>query len=533
MDRARQELLAPLVGHPHDRRVDIEHARRRCARAHRASRRARGSARTSARPRRAREAGAPPRARRRAPPRAPPRAGSPARGAGRSGRRPRAARRARRAAPSRARPPPRRAFRIRGKQPDHFPARDKRNGERRADAGLARGRRDGREPQVSHDVRDLEHRPLRRAEREVEQALGDARVRAGEPRLAASSSSPSPAPEVDGDAVDAEQLGDALDGGLERVRDRELRCRLHDHLEQRARARSSSSASSRARSPMRSACAARTPNVASRVELLGRRLAPVRDGTAGGRRRRQGLRAEAPSLRRARLRERDPMRGETATSPPPRSPRGRRPKRRRRRRRGGRSPRRRLPPQRGRERLAGELERRPRERGDAGSGREGAEDESAWAAQSSAASRCSAANGSPERSSSSETAALRPARPSRRRVAPVCNQGSDAPAARRHGGRRWGASEVVERRFRELRRRHTVPASSAASAAGPATAAASSCRTVVDGTRTSATSAPETARAAAASAGAHPCASPPQLRRTPRERALREGRGRQPGGCGN
>jgi hypothetical protein len=26
--------------------------------------------------------------------------------------------------------------------------------------GLARSRRDRREPQVSHDVRDLEHRPL-------------------------------------------------------------------------------------------------------------------------------------------------------------------------------------------------------------------------------------------------------------------------------------------------------------------------------------------------------------------------------------
>ena len=43
--------------------------------------------------------------------------------------------------------------------------------------------------------------------------------------------------EVDGDAVDAEDLGDALDGGLERVRDRELGGRLDDDLEQRARAR--------------------------------------------------------------------------------------------------------------------------------------------------------------------------------------------------------------------------------------------------------------------------------------------------------
>ena len=79
--------------------------RRRCARARRASRRAGGSARRSATPRRARGSGVRPRARRRAPPRAPRRAGSPARGAARSGRRPRAVRRARPAAPSRARRP--------------------------------------------------------------------------------------------------------------------------------------------------------------------------------------------------------------------------------------------------------------------------------------------------------------------------------------------------------------------------------------------------------------------------------------------
>ncbi len=44
------------------------------------------------------------------------------------------------------------------------------------------------------------------------------------------------AAEIDGDAVHAEQLGDALDGDLERVRDGELRRRLHDHLEERTRA---------------------------------------------------------------------------------------------------------------------------------------------------------------------------------------------------------------------------------------------------------------------------------------------------------
>src|SRR5205823_5443375 len=44
------------------------------------------------------------------------------------------------------------------------------------------------------------------------------------------------AAEVDGHAVDVEQLRDALHCRLERVRDRELSRRLHDHLEQRSRA---------------------------------------------------------------------------------------------------------------------------------------------------------------------------------------------------------------------------------------------------------------------------------------------------------
>ena len=47
-------------------------------------------------------------------------------------------------------------------------------------ASRARRARHG-DPWVSHDVRDLDDRALaRRAERELEQPLGDARVRAGE-----------------------------------------------------------------------------------------------------------------------------------------------------------------------------------------------------------------------------------------------------------------------------------------------------------------------------------------------------------------
>ena len=43
------------------------------------------------------------------------------------------------------------------------------------------------------------------------------------------------APEIDGHAIHLQQLRDPLDGGLQRVRDRELGRRLDDDLEQRLR----------------------------------------------------------------------------------------------------------------------------------------------------------------------------------------------------------------------------------------------------------------------------------------------------------
>ena len=148
-------------------------------------------------------------------------------------------------------------------------------------------------------LRDLEHRPLTRGpEREVEQPLGDACVRAGEAaarrllELAVAR-----AAEVDGHAVDAEQLGDALDGGLERVRDGELRRRLHDHLEQRPRALELERELPR---PLAGAQRVRGADAERREprELLRLGLLARRDGTAAGRRA-AAVPAEAWSRRRS------------------------------------------------------------------------------------------------------------------------------------------------------------------------------------------------------------------------------------------
>ncbi len=127
--------------------------------------------------------------------------------------------------------PPRR---VRRKKSHDVAPRRERDCESRADARLpGRVRRLG-EPGVPRDVHDLEHGTLaRRAERDVEQPVGDARVRAGQ--VAAGrflERAVARAPEVDGHAIHLEQLRDPLDGGLQGVRDRELRRRLDDDLEQ-------------------------------------------------------------------------------------------------------------------------------------------------------------------------------------------------------------------------------------------------------------------------------------------------------------
>ena len=307
-----------------------------------------------------------------------------------------------------------------------------------------------REPQVSHDVRDLEHRPLTRGpERDVEQAIGDACVRAGETAARRLFELAVPrAAEVDGHAVHVEQLGDALDGGLECVRDGELRRRLHDHLEQcpgaleleREQPRPLAGAQR-----VRSADAERRePRELLRLGLLARGMEQLQDAERRPSQRkrgrdgavlrqprgmstdRTGLGERALARRRAQLRDRRRRRCPTRRPEP-------------------------SPSSRLSQRTAADAPVTPAARrttsaaassscsatasaspASSSAGRASEETSppaakarrtsAAWAAQSSAASRCSAANGSPERSSSSETA-VPSARPgtSRRRVAPVCS----------------------------------------------------------------------------------------------------------------
>ncbi len=283
VDGVRYELLAPVVGHPHDRRVEVEHlddgARQRLERLVEAEALREGARDLVER-------------------------ANPARGRafGREGRLAllaeprrllvelrvldgdrelsRERRQQRRLVLARRGP----AGRIRREQADDVAARHERNGERRADSGLPRGSRDRREPWILPDVRDLEHGTLaRRPEREVEQPVGDTRVRPDETatrrllELALAG-----AAEIDGDTVHVEQLGDALDRDLERVRDGELRRRLHDHLEQRPRALELEREPARPLAGAQRVCGAdaerREPGELLRLRLLARA-----DGTAAER----------------------------------------------------------------------------------------------------------------------------------------------------------------------------------------------------------------------------------------------------------
>ena len=90
---------------------------------------------------------------------------------------------------------------------------------------------------VARRVRDAEQAAAaRRPEQQLEQALRDARVRAGQLALGRRLEPPGLGGEVDGEPLRAEQAGDVLDRGVERVRERELRDRLADDRQQRARA---------------------------------------------------------------------------------------------------------------------------------------------------------------------------------------------------------------------------------------------------------------------------------------------------------
>ena len=112
--------------------------------------------------------------------------------------------------------------------------------------------------------------------RELEQPLGDARVRAGEAVTGRRREPVAGDAEVDGHALDVEQLRDARDRRLERVRERELGRRLPDDREERTRALELHSqlalALARAQDVRGAHAERRQP-----AELVGARLCPVRE----------------------------------------------------------------------------------------------------------------------------------------------------------------------------------------------------------------------------------------------------------------
>ena len=100
------------------------------------------------------------------------------------------------------------------------------------------------------------------------------------------------AAEVDGHPADVEQLGDALDRGLERVRDGELRRRLHDHLEQRPRALELERELARPLAGAQRVCGAhaerREPRELFRLRLLSRRMEQLQNAQRRASQRQRG-----------------------------------------------------------------------------------------------------------------------------------------------------------------------------------------------------------------------------------------------------
>jgi hypothetical protein len=127
------------------------------------------------------------------------------------------------------------ALGIDGQQSDQLLACAQRHAERALDAQLLERVADGRKPWVGSigDV-DQPSRPAR-AESQLEQALADPHVRAGEPALGRGLEPLALLDQVNGHAVGIEQLADAVDGRVERVGQRELGDRLADDRQEGAR----------------------------------------------------------------------------------------------------------------------------------------------------------------------------------------------------------------------------------------------------------------------------------------------------------
>ena len=109
---------------------------------------------------------------------------------------------------------------------------DEWDGERGVDLRFGHGRTNGSEPDVGLRVRNVEHAlGAQRPERELEEAFGDGKLGVGVG--AGLRSQPVRVAEVDRDTVRSEQLGDARDGSLQRVRQGELGDCLTENREQR------------------------------------------------------------------------------------------------------------------------------------------------------------------------------------------------------------------------------------------------------------------------------------------------------------
>ena len=128
------------------------------------------------------------------------------------------------------------ALRVHGQEADDRLPREQRNGKQPLDPGFRELAANAREQVESLARRDEQRLPAtERAEREGEQPLRDARMRADE-AAARDRLQPPPIEQVDGDALDRQELRDPLDRRLERVRQRELCDRLADDRHERPRA---------------------------------------------------------------------------------------------------------------------------------------------------------------------------------------------------------------------------------------------------------------------------------------------------------
>ena len=233
--RPRDQLDPALVGHPDHGGVDAEQRHDRLGEHVEGRRRARGSARTSARSRTERVEPlrllALRRERRLA---VAARASARARAAVRSAPARRAARRARRAARSRSRSA---AAAAADRRRARRSARRRRRAAARARSRCptrrpARARARAARPSAASSTSTIAP-PCRERSAAASSASAIASCGPSMPRLAATTVSPVLA-EIDGDAVGAEQLGDALDRRVERVRERQPRDRLADDRQQRA-----------------------------------------------------------------------------------------------------------------------------------------------------------------------------------------------------------------------------------------------------------------------------------------------------------